>query len=87
MPVSITILGSTGSIGVSALRVLRSLGGEFRVRGLSCHRNLGLLEEQLKEFAPEAAAVGAMDLVSPDDYRALKRRFGRVEFLEGEEGI
>jgi len=63
MPVSITILGSTGSIGVSALRVLRSLGGEFRVRGLSCHRNLGLLEEQLKEFAPEAAAVGAMDLV------------------------
>jgi 1-deoxy-D-xylulose-5-phosphate reductoisomerase len=87
MPVSITILGSTGSIGVSALRVLRSLGGEFRVRGLSCHRNLGLLEEQLKEFAPEAAAVGAMELVSPDDYRALKRRFGRVEFLEGEEGI
>ncbi len=47
---TISILGSTGSIGESTLRVLRFLKEEFRVHGLACGGNIALLEKQIREF-------------------------------------
>ncbi|TAL31763.1 MAG: 1-deoxy-D-xylulose-5-phosphate reductoisomerase [Spirochaetes bacterium] len=84
---TVTILGSTGSIGVSALRVLGHFRDEFRVLGLSCNRNLELLARQIREFSPRAVAVGAPDLVKTARFSALRETFPSVEFLTGPEGI
>ncbi len=48
---NIAILGSTGSIGRSALDVVRNTEG-LRVVGLSGHKQLDLLAEQAREFQP-----------------------------------
>ena len=56
----IAILGSTGSIGTSTLKVLRRQRDHFRVVALTASRNQALLEQQVAEWRP--AFVG---LVNP----------------------
>ena len=53
----IAILGSTGSIGRNALRVIEALGPEYRIVGLSAHRNVELLAQQVRKYKPQYAAV------------------------------
>ncbi len=53
----IAILGSTGSIGRSALEVVRRYPDRFEVAALSGHANAALLAEQVREFRPEITAV------------------------------
>jgi 1-deoxy-D-xylulose-5-phosphate reductoisomerase len=53
----ITILGSTGSIGTSTLDVLEHLGGDYKVVGLAAGSNWHDLADQVRRFAPEAAAI------------------------------
>lgn len=53
----ITILGSTGSIGVSALDVIKDSPERFEVIGLTAGGNVDLLEMQIKRFKPKYAAV------------------------------
>jgi 1-deoxy-D-xylulose-5-phosphate reductoisomerase len=48
----IAILGSTGSIGTTALRVLERQGGRFRVAALTAFHNASLLAEQEDRFRP-----------------------------------
>ncbi len=54
---SISILGSTGSIGTQALDVIKNNPSEFKVKALSCNGNIELLKKQISEFKPEAVAV------------------------------
>ena len=61
MAQGIAILGSTGSIGRNALRVLEALGPEYRVVGLSAHRNVELLTQQIGRYRPALAAVTHRD--------------------------
>ena len=61
VPRRIIILGSTGSIGRTALDVARRLTGEIAVAGLSAWTNLALLADQVREVRPEAVAVGSQD--------------------------
>ena len=53
----IVILGSTGSIGVSALDVIKKLGPDFKVLAISANKNTDLFLEQVKQFAPVYAVV------------------------------
>lgn len=53
----ITILGATGSIGKSALDVVRHYPDHFNVVGLAGHRNVSLLADQIREFKPRYAAM------------------------------
>lgn len=53
----IIILGSTGSIGVNALNVVRQLPELFSVEALATFRNVDLLAQQAKEFGCRAVAV------------------------------
>lgn len=55
MQKNLSILGSTGSIGTQTLDVARHLG--LRVVSLAANRNIRLLEDQIREFRPELAAV------------------------------
>ena len=59
MPIRISILGSTGSIGTQVLDVARRLGPDvIQVVGLGAQRNAGLLVEQALEFKPELVCIG-----------------------------
>jgi len=55
MQKTLTILGSTGSIGRQTLEVAEHL--DIKVRALSANRSIDLLEEQVRKFAPELVAV------------------------------
>ena len=51
----LSVLGSTGSIGTQTLDVARGLG--FEICALTAEKNIVLLEEQIREFRPQLAAV------------------------------
>lgn len=53
----ITILGSTGSIGRSALDVVRHYPDRFEVVGLAARSNAELLADQIAEFSPKHAVL------------------------------
>lgn len=54
---SISILGSTGSIGCNSLKVVEHLSREFRVTALAAGNNTDVLAEQIAKFQPELVAV------------------------------
>jgi 1-deoxy-D-xylulose-5-phosphate reductoisomerase len=54
----VAILGSTGSIGTTALRVLERQSARFRVAALTAFSNAPLLAEQVRAFSP--AFVGCV---------------------------
>jgi len=54
---TVSILGSTGSIGRSALDVVRSYPDLFQVEALAAHANIDLLEAQIHEFHPRCIVV------------------------------
>jgi 1-deoxy-D-xylulose-5-phosphate reductoisomerase len=87
MAATLTILGSTGSIGESTLRVLRALRGRYDLYGLSCSSNLALLERQIGEFSPRAVAVESRGALSSEACAALREKHPDVEFLEGPDGV
>lgn len=74
----LSLLGSTGSIGTQTLDVARHLNklGNFpvQIKALAAHSNIEMLEKQIREFRPEAAAVF--------DYQAAKDLKERVSDLE-----
>ncbi len=58
---SVIILGSTGSIGRSAIEIVTRYKERFRVTGLSTYRNAELLAEQLEIFPDARYAAGESD--------------------------
>ena len=54
----IAILGSTGSIGVNTLDVIRAHPDRFKVFALTASKQVELLAEQCIEFAPAIAVIG-----------------------------
>ncbi len=59
MKKTISLLGSTGSIGRQTLEVVREL--EYKVCALTANRSLDLLEQQAREFLPELVVLYEMD--------------------------
>lgn len=53
----LSVLGSTGSIGVSTLDVVAAHPGEFSLAALAAGRNVTLLKEQIDRFRPPLAVV------------------------------
>jgi 1-deoxy-D-xylulose-5-phosphate reductoisomerase len=52
---NIAVLGSTGSVGVQTLDVIRRLG--YQVSALTGHHNIDLLESQIRDFQPSLAVI------------------------------
>lgn len=84
MPRRIAILGSTGSIGRNALRVIDALGPEYEVAALSAHSSVELLAEQARCYRPRIVAVSCRD--NADQLRKLMDGQG-VEILVGPESL
>ena len=81
MQKTISLLGSTGSIGTQTLDVARKLG--LRVTALSAHSNVSLLESQCREFMPEYACIGE------EKYNEFKHAVKDLDIkvLCGDEGV
>jgi 1-deoxy-D-xylulose-5-phosphate reductoisomerase len=78
---NVVVLGSTGSIGRNALRVLSDFGDRFSVFGLSSNTNIGLLKEQIKGFKP-----GKVVITDEESFHRFKRE-NEIEILLGLEGL
>lgn len=59
---SISILGSTGSIGVQTLEVIAQYPTKFKVVGLAAGGNLELLKKQIHLFKPQVVSVATKQL-------------------------
>lgn len=81
---SIIILGSTGSIGESALEVVRRHPDRFKVLGLVAGDNVEKLAQQAAEFHPTHIATRTAEGASK--LRTLMGNGSRVSFLSGAEG-
>lgn len=85
---SISILGSTGSIGQSTLSVLSSLEDQFAVAALAAGRDVEGLSRQIARFHPRLVSV-----TRPEDVAALRERLLGLgaekmpEIMCGEEGL
>lgn len=82
MKQTLSILGSTGSIGTQTLDVVRGLG--LSVCALAAHSNVSLLEQQIREFRPRLAAV--FDPKAAQRLRLAVRDLD-VKVVEGMEGL
>ena len=82
----ISILGSTGSIGLNALEVVRHLTDRLDIVYLSANKNTERMVEQCREFHPEAvvmndeeAAEIVYNKVNKDGIDVLSGRVGLIE--------
>ena len=80
----LAILGSTGSIGVNTLDIVRQFSDRFEVVSLSAGRNTQLLLQQILEFRPKVVSVLNRDLAE-----TLKKDLApaSVEVVHGVEGL
>lgn len=78
----IAILGSTGSIGVNALNIIREAKDKFQVVALSGHGNYKLLLDQIEEFKPLYVSIG-----TEVGYEKIKEKFPNISIFLGDEGL
>lgn len=80
---TITLLGSTGSIGTQTLDIVAQYPDRFAVAGMTVRNNVQLLAEQIRQFKPSIVAVGNEE--NRQELRSLLT--GHIpEILVGEEG-
>ena len=82
MSKTISVLGSTGSIGTQALEVAEK--HNFKISALAAHSSTGLLEQQVRKFRPETVCI-----YNEDKYSELKEKLSDmpVKILCGMEGL
>ena len=80
----LSILGSTGSIGVSTLEIVAAYPDRFRVVAMTAGKNLELFTRQIRQFSPRIAAVASVE-----DVPRLKEMCSGldVEICGGVEGL
>jgi len=79
---TINLLGSTGSIGVQSLDVARARG--YKVEALAAFSDVEKIEQQIREFKPEYAAL--VDEKAANDLK-LRVKDTNTKVLSGMEGV
>lgn len=79
----LVILGSTGSIGVNALNVVREFPDIFSITALTVNTNVEELVEQVKEFKPDTVVV--RDKTAAEKFKLMNEQ--PVRILSGDEGL
>lgn len=79
---SLSILGSTGSIGTQTIDVVRKMPDIFNVKYLSANMNTSLLIEQSKILEPQTVCIGTK--IQAEE---VKSELKGVEVLSGREGL
>ncbi|HEY3309327.1 MAG TPA: 1-deoxy-D-xylulose-5-phosphate reductoisomerase [Desulfuromonadaceae bacterium] len=80
----LSILGSTGSIGVSTLEIVAAYPERFNVVAMSAGRNIELFARQIRQFSPRIAAVAFTEDVKPLQELCAGLK---VEIVGGVEGL
>ena len=80
----LSILGSTGSIGTNALKVISSLNDAFEITYLSTYKNVELLFDQVKKYTPKAVVV--VDEVAAKKIESAIEALG-IDLLTGRAGL
>ena len=83
---SISILGSTGSIGCNTLKVIEHLG-DFRVVALGAGGNVEKLAEQIERFQPELVAVKDENCAENLERQISKSKLKIPKIAVGEQGL
>ena len=65
MKKSFSILGSTGSIGTTTLKIIEKKKNFFKLNILFANKNLNLIVKQIKKYKPETFIIG--------DYQVFKK--------------
>jgi len=80
---NVVLLGSTGSIGTSTIKVAEDLPDRIRLVGLAAGNNMDLLFEQTRRHRPEAISIS-----DPAKANQLRETLGSVaEVYSGSEGL
>lgn len=79
---NITILGSTGSIGTNALKVIEAKKEKFKVVGMSAYSNLELFKEQIEQFNPKYLCIG-----TEKNAEILQKLYPEKVIYFGDEGL
>jgi 1-deoxy-D-xylulose-5-phosphate reductoisomerase len=80
---SVSLMGSSGSVGTQALDVIRAEPQRFRVHALAANRSADVLVAQAAEFLPAVVVIGDAAL-----YGSVRDRVAAgTEVLVGEEGM
>src|SRR5215472_9616438 len=80
---SVSLMGSTGSVGTQALDILRGEPERFALHALAAHRSVELLLAQAREFRPSVVVIG-----DPAAYADVAAGVPPgTEVLVGEEGM
>jgi len=78
----IVLLGSTGSIGRSALEVVQRFKDRFEVIALCAYKNVNLMMEQVRRFNPKVVC-----LYDKESANRLREHLSSIEVLSGIEGL
>ncbi len=81
---TLSILGSTGSIGTQTLDIVRKSDGKLKVCAIAGGSNISLLEKQAREFLPKLVCVGD-DSLKDDLQIALNDT--DIKVVSGKEGL
>ncbi len=83
----IIILGSTGSIGINTLDVIKGLGSGFKVIGLGAGRNINRFIRQINEFKPEVVVLGDESKKKEFEKRLKSIKYKPSKVLYGMQGL
>ena len=84
---TISILGATGSVGVTTLDVVGRFSDRFKVAAMAAGRNLDLFAEQIRRFRPELVSVATPELARDLAERLSGHRVRIVHGLEGASAV
>jgi 1-deoxy-D-xylulose-5-phosphate reductoisomerase len=82
-PTTVSLIGSTGSIGTQAIEVIESCPERFTVAALGAQRSIEALADQARRFRPQVVAIGDESLAS-ELARLLP---SGVEVVTGSDGL
>ncbi len=75
---TISVFGSTGSIGKSTLKVIEKFSDNFKVKFLSANKNVKEFKKQINKFKPEYVGI-------PENHvKEIKREFPKLKIISGE---
>ncbi len=84
--IGLTLLGATGSIGISTLDVISRHKDKYEIIALTANRNIELLIEQCETWQPKYAVIADDDLAEALN-NSLKGKALDIEVLSGTEGL
>ncbi len=78
----VCVLGISGSVGLSTLKVLRIFREDFRLISFSVHSNLELAKSLISEFSPDVICVTGENF-----FGVLGDKLGSTRIVYGEQGL